>query len=168
MITPVPRRYLGNQYGEYVFDGIKDAENLRQTLSGGFEELTFDTFISRLKNRQEPGGTAYQRIQRTNPDWLIAGYPGKYVVTDGNIMTTISAIEQETAFRAAVLAGTMVEIAPGKYAPTGSQADPTSATHVVVVQTPAGGTEEIPKEFWNEALRQLKTKGQALEKQYRI
>jgi len=68
--------------------------------------------------------------QRVDPSQISASMPSIHVIdpVTGNL-TTQSAINQEQGYKDAVARGEMVEIAPGKYVPTGSAGDPSSPLH---------------------------------------
>jgi len=103
----------------------------------------------KLDNKYAPGSASYKatqgRIQTLESNlndltsgtgqFSAEGQSGQLKYTwdpiTGNL-TTQAAIDQEQGYKDAVAAGTMKEIAPGKYVPTGSAGDPSSPIHGAV------------------------------------
>lgn len=96
----------------------------------GATEISYDDYIAKAKMlHPNKTGTLYDDLVARNDPSLQRGVSSGYVVGANGEMTTQKAIDEQAGFKAQAAAGTMKEIEPGKFVPTGSAGDPASAQH---------------------------------------
>lgn len=147
MAEAIPQKYY-----EYSGGGVgPNNANMVAAAPGyntpyGATEISYDDFVSKSKSTiadGKTGQTLYDQQYAKNPSWFAGPNQSSGYVKDpvtGNL-TTQSAIDQEASYKAGVANGSLKEIEPGKYVPTGSAGDPSSAMHNVPVgAVPAGST----------------------------